>query len=147
MLTALPYCHARSLFAAMQGELAGGCLLVGAVAVALLLGLTWQVYPQIQAQRWAAWVLPVLFGAWLLENTLLIWFLAGTLLPKSYLLAVYLPATLWLAWLSWMCYRPWPWKLRLGLLAVLLADLALFPLVFRVESVSAENKINFVWRS
>lgn len=145
-LVVLPYAHGRVLvFGMLTGHPEPLFMALLAVAVVAIIGLTWNVYPQIATRKWAKAVLPVVFFGWLLETALLVWLRSGTLIPKTYVLALFLPATLWLIWLAWMCYRPWPWGLRLGLLIVLLADLALFFMLIRVDGLTGDGDVNFAW--
>lgn len=147
-LVVLPYAYGRSL---VMGMLTGfpetPFLALTAVSILAVVGLTWNLYPQVRERKWAVWVLPVVFFGWLVECALLVWLRSGILIPKIYVLALFVPATLWLIWLGWMFYRPWSWKLRLGLLVVLLMDLGIFFMVLRVDGLTGDADVNFAWRT
>lgn len=148
-LTVLPYCWARTLVFGMMdprgpGLLFPGLALAGIVAVVVLTG------------RLAGWFTPrrfwLVFGvgvlaAWLAEYSLLVGVYTGSLMPKEIVFALLVPATLWVPWAAWLSVAPFGWATRLAVLVVLLAAVAPFALLLRVEGLTGEGAVNFAWRT
>lgn len=146
-LAVLPYAWGRTL---VFGMLAGrpeppflGLLAVGLLAViALTAGLSAELAPW----RFRRWVGVGVAASWVVLTGVLVGTAAGSLLPKTYVVLLFVPATLWVVWMAWMFYRPLGWGIRLGVLGLLLAAAALFPLLVQAAGLTGDAHVDFAWR-
>jgi outer membrane protein assembly factor BamB len=147
-LAVLPYAWGRTL---VYGMLAGwpestylGLLVVGLLAViALTTGLSVELAPW----RFRRWVGIGVAASWVVLTGVLIGMAAGSLIPKTYVVLLFVPATLWVVWAAWMFYQPLGWGVRLGILVLLLAAAAVFPRLIRAAGVTGDGQhIEFAWR-
>lgn len=144
----LIYAWGRSLIEGMingrPGTLYVALLGVGiAVVIGLTAGLSSQLKSPILNRR-------VLYGVpalWILITGTLIWMFTGRLLPKAVVVPLFTLASLWVLWLAWMFYRPWPWKTRIGGLVICGLFPAAFLALLRVEGVLGEFQVEFTWRN
>lgn len=84
---------------------------------------------------------------WIGVSAFIIWRFFGDLLPKYVVGLLFILATLWVMWTAWMFYRPWSWGLRIVLLLILITFAIAFPVVMRIEGLTGEARVNFVWRN
>jgi outer membrane protein assembly factor BamB len=120
-----------------------GLLAAGLVATVLL---TFRLAPALGGKRVGRLVLAGVLAAWVVETGVLVALAAGALVPRFYVVALFIPATLWVVWAAWMFLLPLCTAVRLGVLAVLAGGLAAFLLVLRVEGLSGSSQVNFAWR-
>src|SRR5207249_6077667 len=112
--------------------------------VAVLLPLTWNLRTRLRG-------LGILLG-WVVAFAGLVVWAAGPGMPLWQLLAVFVPATVWVVWLAWLGVWPWRWPVRLGLLAVWLVLAVLGPALIRVEGFTGDTTgrsptLVFAWRT
>jgi outer membrane protein assembly factor BamB len=146
-LTVLPYAWGRTAIIWMlvgrpETEYAL-MLLAGIVTVMVLtrglaveLGRSW-------LDRLVAWGVPLTWVAWTL---LLLQQRTGPLLPWWWVAVPFVPATLWVVWLSWMFYRPRSGRTRWGMTALLVLLLG-GGLTLKVEGLTGNSNVNFAWRT
>jgi outer membrane protein assembly factor BamB len=84
---------------------------------------------------------------WCTVCGIIVWMTFGDMVPRPLAGILFLLATLWVLWTAWMFYRPWSWGLRFGVLLALVLVATVFPIVFRVEGLTGEPRVNFVWRN
>jgi outer membrane protein assembly factor BamB len=146
-LAVLPYTWGRTLVLWMLvGQPEPWCLgllIAGLVAVMLL---TFRLAHSFSGTRFPQIVLAVVATTWAVEMGILVALRAGALLPRPYVVSLFVPATLWVVWVAWMFFLPMRGWTRLGILAVLSAGLAVFLLLLKVEGLSGDSQINFTWR-
>jgi outer membrane protein assembly factor BamB len=146
-LAVLLYAGARTLVISMlagRPELVYAAMLVaGLVAV---IGLTYGLSAALPRFKTTSWLGPLILVPWLAGNGVLVGVYSGSEMPTLALVALYLPATLWVVWAAWMFYAPLSWTIRLGVLALLLAAAASFVLLVRIEGLTGDSDINFAWR-
>jgi outer membrane protein assembly factor BamB len=121
-----------------------GELVVGIAAVILL---TAGLSARLGSPRLDRWVMGGVPALWVMVTSAIIWFYFGDFMPKQVVGPLFLLATLWVLWLAWMFYRPWTWILRIGVLLALGVIAVIFPMIFRVEGLTGQAKVNFAWRN
>jgi hypothetical protein len=121
-----------------------GALGFGIAAVILL---TAGLSARLRSPRLDRWVIGGVPTLWVAVTSVIIWLYFGDFLPKQVVGLLFLLATLWVMWSAWMFYRPWSWSLRIGVLLALALFAVAFPMIFRVEGLTGEAKVNFAWRN
>ncbi|MBS0267033.1 MAG: PQQ-binding-like beta-propeller repeat protein [Planctomycetes bacterium] len=102
---------------------------------------------RFQSARIDRWVLRGATGIWFGVVLVTAWFVIGDLLPKLFVVPFFALASSWVLCGSWLWYRRWPWRARLaGVLAGILVQVA-FVVLFRVEGIQGQFKVDFNWRS
>jgi outer membrane protein assembly factor BamB len=143
-LVVLPYSWGYTLISTMltdRPEPLYVILLVAAlVAVA---GLTQGLASAFSRPGWIAWGVGL---TWVVVVVVMVVMRAGPLLPVPLVVLLFLGATLWMPWIAWMFYRPVSWRIRLGVLAVLLAALGGFLALLKAEDLTGDARVNFAWR-
>jgi outer membrane protein assembly factor BamB len=141
------YAWARTLILTM---LAGGPeslflgLLVGGLFT--VIALTYGLDGAFPRPGFTRWVLLSVAIPWILVNGLLVGLYAGSGLSPLLIVALFVPATLWVAWLGWMFYAPLQWSLRLGVLLLLLFATFGFVRLVRIAGMSGDNHLSFAWQ-
>jgi len=118
-------------------------LLVGIIAV---IALTWNLSAAWQRpgiNRLVQWGVPL---SWIGTGVVVVLTNTGNLFPKHYTMLIFVPATLWVLWLSWMFYQPIRWQYRLGVLALCMVFLACCIGLLEVQGLTGDAKVNFAWR-
>jgi outer membrane protein assembly factor BamB len=119
-------------------------LLAGGIAVVMI--LTAGLSRRLGSRRIDRIVALIVGGLWLLVTTLLIVLRSGEMMPRSLLLALFVPSSFWVAWLAWMFYRPWSWGARVGILLGCVLAAVPFPLLVEIAGLTGAANVNFVWR-
>jgi outer membrane protein assembly factor BamB len=70
----------------------------------------------------------------------------GDLFPKYLTILIFVPATLWVLWFSWMFYQSIPWGYRLGVLVICWGLLVGCISALEVQGLTGDAKVNFAWR-
>lgn len=117
-------------------------LAVGAVIV----GLTFGVGSSPLLRRWLVLVGFAVTATWMAINVAIFWSRVSTLIPRGCIIAAYVPGSLVIPWIAWMFVRPWTWRTRLAVTAPLCGLLFGFVMVFKVEGLSGDSRVNFSWR-
>jgi outer membrane protein assembly factor BamB len=119
-----------------------GLLASGIPAVAMLTrGLPRALGPGLQ--RIAAWGMLLV---WIGLNSLLVLLYTESTIPTAYVLGLFLVSSLWIPWAAWIFFWPLRWSIRLVVLAALVPAAWLCPWLLRVEGLSGDAHVNFVWR-
>ncbi|MBI3468539.1 MAG: PQQ-binding-like beta-propeller repeat protein [Planctomycetes bacterium] len=147
-LILLPYAWGRTLIIWMlagRPEPVFAAALV--IAVIVVLGLSFGVGESrtFSGRRW--WVVGTVATTWVAANAVLVVLSAASLVPRSLIAAVYVPATLPVLWVAWMFFCRWQWTKRLSVLVALLPLLGLFLGLADVRGMSGDAHIEFAWRS
>jgi outer membrane protein assembly factor BamB len=87
-----------------------------------------------------------LIGIWAVALGFLIVKHVGSLIPKVYVGPLLFAATLWVLWAAWIRFWPLRWPVRIGILVLLLAAAAAFPMLLRAEGLTGDGQANFAWR-
>jgi outer membrane protein assembly factor BamB len=141
----LPYLWGRTLVTRMLvGALPLDWAASTGAAVLLLLALTWNV----RLPNRGVGVL----GGWLLANGILFGLFSAPTMPLWQLLAVQVPATVWVVWIAWLGAWPMRWSLRLGLLLLWLALGVIGPVLVKVNGLTgdtenAKARLSYSWRT
>ena len=117
------------------------------VTVAGLAVLTYGVGSKFKHPRTKYILLGSVVASWLAANVALIWTNAGTVISRFYLLPGFLPATLFVLWMSWIAFLPWPWPRRLIVACVTAVMLIPFFLIYRVAGLTGDGKVDFAFRA
>lgn len=117
----------------------------GGIAVVML--LTARLSPRLAGFRFERIVPQTVGAVWVAVTSLLILLRAGETMSRFAVLALFVPATLWVVWLAWMLYRPWSWRVRLGGLALCVALVAPFLLLLKTAGLTGGANVNFAWRA
>jgi outer membrane protein assembly factor BamB len=115
--------------------------------IALVILLTVRLSPRLAFSRIEPHVVRLVAAIWIVVTALIIWLFSGDLIPRLFLVALFVPSTFWVVWLAWMFYRPWRWSRRLGGLAFCLALIAPFPWLLTTAGLTGDARVNFAWRS
>jgi outer membrane protein assembly factor BamB len=146
-LALLPYAWGRVFVIALMVDrpewLFLGLLIAG---ILLIILLSYHLAPAFDKRSWHRRFGWAMASAWMMLNGVLVAISSGDLLPRLLVLVLFLPATLWVPWAAWMCYRPLRWSARLGILALLVAIGVECPLLLRVEGLTGDARVNFAWR-
>jgi outer membrane protein assembly factor BamB len=134
------------VYGMMDGRLPHRELALLAGGIALVMLLTAGVSRRLASPRLDRIVALAVGGPWLLVTTLLIVLRSGELMPRAALLALFVPASFWVAWLAWMFYRPWPWWVRSGILLCCVAAVVPFLWLVEIAGLTGAANVNFVWR-
>jgi outer membrane protein assembly factor BamB len=140
----LPYLWGRTLvMGLLTGHVPGTLAAATAVVVLILMALTWDLRPPGRGVG--------VFLGWLVANGILFGLFAAPTMPLWQLLAVYVPATVWVVWLAWLGAWPLRWPARLGLLGVWAALGVLGPVLIRVDGLTGDTenaraKLSYSWR-
>jgi outer membrane protein assembly factor BamB len=115
--------------------------------ILLIIALTRNLSTRMTSPRRAHQVNLIAAALWIVGNIILLLIFAGELFPKSIVVLMYLPSSLWVAWAAWMFYNPMRAWLRFGLLAALACLAPIFPSIMGVAGLTGEARVNFAWRS
>jgi outer membrane protein assembly factor BamB len=116
-----------------------------ALALAAVLGLTIGTAPAFPPRaRWR--IGAALFAAWVAELGALVVVYFGSLLPKLFAGPLLVLATLWILWAAWIFFWPLRWLPRFGILLLLVAAGAAFPVLLRFKGLTGVAEVNFAWR-
>jgi outer membrane protein assembly factor BamB len=145
--TVLPYAWCRT---ALMGMLIGwpeplyaGVLAFGVLAV---IGLTYGL-SAASLRPGTRWFVGLGIAVpWVAIFAVRIAVAAGPAFPWPYAFLLFLPSTLWVAWVAWMFYLPLGWRTRLGTLLLLLAALAGSRFVLTADGLSGDARMNFALR-
>jgi outer membrane protein assembly factor BamB len=116
------------------------------VALAAVMALTYRLSAALnrpRLDRWVLWGVPL---SWVATIVLVVFLNTGTLMPRPYVVLVFCPATFWVVWAAWMCYRPLRWSVRVGVLDGLALGVVLSLALLRVDGLTGDRKLNFAWR-
>jgi outer membrane protein assembly factor BamB len=91
-----------------------------------------------------AWLLTL--AGWLLANGLVAATLAGPLLPRAYVILLFVAGSLPLGWSAWMFAWPCSMRLRLAVLVALLPLPIATGLLLKTDGLTGDGKLNFAWR-
>jgi outer membrane protein assembly factor BamB len=143
----LPYAWARTLvFWMLVGEPEPLFVTLLGVGLAAGIVLVYGVAPAFAGWRARPWIALALVVPWVIINGVLIMLFNGGLVPWPYVVLLFVPGTFWPAWAVWMFFWPWRWPARLGILALLVAGVAV-PLTFlETEGLSGGSRINFAFK-
>ncbi len=146
-LGVLVYFWGRTLVIWMMTGRPEALFLAGLVAgLAAVMMLTYRLSADLNRPRldqWVIWGVPL---SWVATIALVVFLNTGTLMPRLYVLLIFVPATLWVVWAAWMCYRPLRWSIRVGVLYLLALGVVLSLVLFRVDGLTGDRKLNFAWR-
>lgn len=148
-LGVLPYAWGRTVLIWMSDAGAPEVPYVILVFISLLVvvALTYGLGGRFQQRRTRFLIMGAVFASWFAANTGLILLRSGTLMPRSQVIAGYLPATLWVIWTGWMCFLSIRWLTRIGLLAVAATGVVVFLSLFRVAGLTGASNVDFAYRS
>lgn len=131
----------------MDGRLQRDALTILAIGIVAVMLLTFRLSSQLGAFRFERFVPQAVLAIWIAVTGLLILLRSGDTISRLAVLALFVPATLWVLWLAWMFYRPWNWRFRLGGLLACLALVAPFPLLLKTAGLTGGANVNFAWRA
>lgn len=115
-------------------------------ALAAVMALTYQLSAALnrpRLDRWVVWGVPL---SWVATIVLVVFLNTGTLMPRLYVVLIFCPATLWVVWAAWMCYRPLRWTVRVAVLDGLALGVVFSLFLLRVDGLTGDRKLNFAWR-
>jgi outer membrane protein assembly factor BamB len=116
------------------------------VSLAAVMLLTYRLSAELnrpRLDRFVIWGVPL---SWVGTIALVVFLNTGTLMPRLYVLLIFVPATLWVVWAAWMFYRPVPWLIRSGVLVLLGSGVSVSLNFLRVDGLTGDRKLNFAWR-
>jgi outer membrane protein assembly factor BamB len=143
----LPYVWARSFIGwQLIGRPEPAFALILLVVLAAIIALSYHVAAVSIRRRWVLPVSLVVATAWIAVNTVMFYSKVGTLIPRSIIIATYIPGSLLVPWTAWMFFVAWGWKKRLLVSGILLFLLVSFVALFHVDGLSGDSNINFSWR-
>jgi outer membrane protein assembly factor BamB len=144
---ALPYLWARSFIGwQMTGRPESRFALALMIVLAGIVALTFHRGAMLARRRLVVPILVAVACTWIVVNVGMFYFRIGTLIPRSIVIASYLPGSLLVPWTGWMFFDSWAWSKRLSVWFSLVLLLFLFVGVFRVEGLSGASNVNFSWR-
>ncbi len=147
-LSILPYTWGRTIiFWMSEGTPEPFYLKLLLATVAGLAVLTYGVGSKFTRTRTRYLLLGAVVASWLAVNVALIWLRAGTFISRFYLVPGFLPATLFVLWLSWIGFLPWKWPARLAVTAVTALLLLPFFMTYRVAGLTGDGKVDFAFRA
>src|SRR5262249_10302543 len=117
------------------------------LTIAAIISLTWHVASAPERHRWASRMAMVVATVWIAINVAMFSWRVGTLIPRSFVIAAYLPGSLLVPWMAWMFFARWQWVIRLVVSSLLLAFLVMFIAIFRLDGLSGDSNVNFSWRT
>jgi outer membrane protein assembly factor BamB len=146
-LAVLVYAWARTLVMDMVTQRPESPFLILCLAgLLVVIALNWNVGCALARPRFD-WQVGFAVGVpWVAANGLLMSFYAGPHLPWPYVVALFVPATLWVAWAAWMFFWPLPWFTRLAALVLLLIPVAAFRGLLKVNGLMGDARVDFAWR-
>jgi outer membrane protein assembly factor BamB len=143
----LPYVWGRSFIGwQLMGRPEPWVAMALVVVAGAIVALTFHAGSAPAMRRYGVLVGVAVVGAWVAVHVAALWLRVGTVIPRAILALAYVPASLLVPWLTWMFFRPWTWRLRLGVAAPLLGCLVGFVAVFRVEGLWGDSTVSFRWR-
>jgi len=147
-LAGLFYPWGRSFIMGMiQGRPEMRFLALALAEIGLVMMLTAGLSARLKSPRLDRAVLVGVPVLWVLIVGIAIWVYSGAHISKLVIVPAFVLASLWVPWSAWMFYRPWPWIWRIaGLLGCGVLPVA-FALVFRVDGIGGEFRVDFALRN
>lgn len=147
--TLLPYAWGFTLITTLMTNFTQppNWLYVGEIVIAVLAvwALTWNLSTRFSTTFNRRLAITLVF-AWIAVNGTVAFLSAGDRLPRLVAVAGYIPATLWLLWLAWIGYSRTRWLPRIAVLVLLFAGVGIFVTLYRIEDLTGDNRVNFVFR-
>ncbi|HEV3203729.1 MAG TPA: hypothetical protein VGY77_05070, partial [Gemmataceae bacterium] len=119
-------------------------MLIGGILA--VIGLTWNLsaaWERPGINRLVHWGVPL---SWIGTGVVVVLTNTGDLFPKYLSILIFVPATLWVLWFSWMFYQSIPWAYRLGVLIICWGFLVGCITALEVQGLTGDAKVNFAWR-
>lgn len=147
-LAGLFYPWGRSFIMGMiQGRPELKFLALAMAEIGLVIALTAGLSSRLNSPRLDRAVVRGVPALWILIVGIAIWVYSGRQLPRLVIVPAFVLASLWVPWSAWMFYRSWAWKWRMaGLVGLGVLPVA-FALVFRVDGIGGEFRVDFALRS